>query len=325
MLDLSSPVKPEERYRKQVNFLWTTETGVYPLEVLPTIFDLDEQGVRYPNVLAITAAGQILDYIASLYNRIGRVDFVDFKSGQNIYVAYKLANVCRYSTSEEFKQHMFGKSFDDVVKGLDYVMMLFPEFLRYLETYDIDVEELAKFFVCKRDVSNEERFSQEFLTPYNLRHFFLEHEPWYRSLRDSVMSGVFHFSCGKIEDFYPSVEGGYDVVYLSDVHAWADRRRLASNLLNLVASGGWFQSAFFGADCIGFIEYARRDREFEQGVRELGEFETHRLFTERTNHVVNQVRRMLRLNYKQYTRFKERVLGDFPVKQQVPFVGQRRY
>ncbi len=321
----SEPTTPEERYKKPVNFLWTTEKDVYPLVILPTLADLANQGIESPRALAITASGQILDWVASLYGRVGRVDFVDFKPGQNLYVAYKLANVCRCRTPQKFLERLLDANIDDVVRDLDHAMIFFPELFRYSGTYDIDVREVAKFFVCRKDARDKDRFSQEFLTPYNLKHFFLEYEPWYRSLRDTVMRGVFHFYCNKIEDLSPATEEKYHVAYLSDTHAWADREKLARNLLRLVAPGGWFQSAFFGSDCIGFIEYGRRDGEFRRVVEQLGEFDTYYPFNRRTERVRSQVRRMLRLNEKQWLKLKDEVLGAFPEKQQVPFVGQRRY
>src|SRR3989338_96194 len=325
MYKRAEPTTPEERYGKLVNFLWTTEKGVYPLEILPTLVDLANQGIKYPKVLAITASGQILDWVASLYGRVGRVDFVDFKPGQNLYVAYKLANVCRCRTPQEFFGRLLNADTDGVVRDLNHAMMFFPELLRYPETYGIDVREVANFFVCRKDARGKDRFSQEFLTPYNLRHFFLEYEPWYRSLRDTAMRGVFHFYCDKIEGLSPATEEKYHVVYLSDTHAWADRGKLARNLSKLVAPGGWFQSAFFGSDCVGFIEYGRRDEEFRRVVEQLGEFDTYFPFNRRTERVKSQVRKMLRLNEKQSSELKDEVLGAFPEKQQVPFAVKRKY
>ena len=90
---------PKKDSTWKINFFSTTESAVLPLFLLPTTEVLQQSlGVKKASVLAITSAGQILDYAASLQANgiLGRLDLTDFNHYQNLYVAYFVQTACCY-------------------------------------------------------------------------------------------------------------------------------------------------------------------------------------------------------------------------------------
>ena len=215
---------PKKDSTWKINFFSTTESAVLPLFLLPTTEVLQQSlGVKKASVLAITSAGQILDYAASLQANgiLGRLDLTDFNHYQNLYVAYFLTQmVLANSNQQDLTDRLVQTNPIEILHLLqNEVVHLFPELVTCLSGSDIFLPNLAESLVYKeigipkfKEPVNQTEFSS-----HTFRHYFLNHPILTNALVDMILAGKIHFHQIPIEQFSNAGDDPYNLIYLSDI------------------------------------------------------------------------------------------------------------